>query len=243
MGREEHRRAQRHFHFGRMTVVEQPISGKAAVHRGEAGCFLCLTASAADTRGCIDDQSVGFDEARIDERPQRKDRRGGIATGRGDRFALRGSPRGSARDAVDEAANQPRRLVRIAVPALVSPRVVQPEIGAEIDERDAGVEDCRRDPLAMAMRKRCEDEIDPVEGTLEFLERCVPVRSSKVRMDGGEQLASLALAKRIGDSRAQDARQSAAAARRRHSQRLQGWPSESWGGPYSPDCIFMQVNA
>ncbi len=53
--------------------------------------------------------------------------------------------------------------MRLAVPALVVCRVVEPEVGAEIDEGDAAVEDRRRDRLAVPMRKRGEDEIDAVE--------------------------------------------------------------------------------
>ncbi len=172
-------RVQRHLHFGRMTVVEQPISGKASVHRGEAGRFLCFTAGAADAGGCIDDQAVGLDEARIDKRLQRKDRRGGIATGRGHRLCSADRLAVQLGNAVDEAAKQLWRLVCMAVPALVSRRLVQSEVSAKIDERDAGIEDCGRDPLALAMRKRCEDEIDPVEGAVEFLERCVPDRRQR----------------------------------------------------------------
>ena len=62
--------------------------------------------------------------------------------------------------------------MRVAVPALVSCGVVEPEIGAEIDERNARIEDRGGDPLAMSMRQRGKNEVDVVESAVvELLDR------------------------------------------------------------------------
>ena len=89
MRREQHRPAQRHFHFGSMAVVEQPIGGEASVDRAEAGRFLRFAACAADARGGVDDQALRIDKPGIDQGLQREDRRGRVAAGGGYRFRAR----------------------------------------------------------------------------------------------------------------------------------------------------------
>ena len=74
-------------------------------------------------------------------------------------------------NAVDEAAEQLRRFMRMAVPALVSRPVVEAEVGAEVDERDAAIEDRSREPLAVPVRQRSEDQVD--------IRRAIPSNFSK----------------------------------------------------------------
>ena len=77
-----------------------------------------------------------FDQPGVDQRLQREDRGGRIAARRCNRFGAADCLAVELGDAVDELAEQLRRLVRMAVPALVGRGVIEPEIGAEIDERN-----------------------------------------------------------------------------------------------------------
>ena len=161
--REQHRAAQRHFHLSRVTVIEQPIGREASVDRAEAGRFLGFAAGAADARGGVDDQAVRLDQPGIDQGLQREDRRSRVAARGRDRLRAADRLAIELGNAVDELAEQLRRLVRMAVPALVGRGVVEPEVGAEIDERDAAIEDCAGEPLAVPVRQSGEDEVDAVE--------------------------------------------------------------------------------
>ena len=117
-------------------MIEQPISGEAAVDRAEARRFLRFTACAADARRGIDDQAVLFDQARIHQRLECEDRRSGIAAPRGNRLRALDGVAMEFWNPVRERAEKLWRFMRVSVPAFVSGGVVQPEIGAEIDERD-----------------------------------------------------------------------------------------------------------
>ena len=105
----------------------------------------------------------GFDQAGIDKRLECEDRSRRIAACCGDGVGAADRLAVEFGDAINESAEQLRRLVRMAVPALVGRRVVEPEVGAEVDELNARVEDDRREPLAMAMRKCGEHQVDAVE--------------------------------------------------------------------------------
>ena len=193
MRREQDLPAKLHLHFRGVAVGEQAVGGEILVHRVELGFRLECLAGAADAGGGADGDRVGIDERQ--ERLQREDRRRRIATGRGDcaggadRIAMQ------LRDAVDEAAEQVRRLVLLIVPALIGGRVVQPEIGAEIDEGDVARQDIGGNRLGLAMRERGEDEIDSVERIrLKPFDGRPRIGERKVRMDIGKRRPGLAVA-------------------------------------------------
>ena len=119
MWREQHRRFQRHFHFSRMTMIEQGVGREASVDGAEAGRLLRLAARAADSRGGIDDQALRIDETTVHQRLQRDDRSCGVAAGGGHRFRATDRRAVQLRDAVDELAQQRRSLVLMAVPTLI----------------------------------------------------------------------------------------------------------------------------
>ena len=85
----------------------------------------------------------------------------------------------------------------MAVPALVGCSVVEPEVCAQVNKRDAAVEDCRGDALTVPMWERCEDEVDPIESAVEFLDNSLRTSSREVRMHCAEQLPCLALAEQL----------------------------------------------
>ncbi len=155
-----------------MAVVEQPIGREAAVDRAEAGRFLRFTACAADARGRVDDQALRIDESAVHQGFQREDRGGGVASGGGYRFRATDRRAVELGNAVDELAKQGGGLVRVAVPALVGRRVVEPEVRAEIHEWDAAIEDGGRNVLAVPVGQSGEDQIDVRQRRLvELLER------------------------------------------------------------------------
>ena len=83
--------------------------------------------------------------------------------------------------------------------ALVAGRVVQPEIGAEVDERNAPGNDLRRDRLAVAVRQRGEDEAGAVQRCgLKPLDPRAGIGQSEVRMHVGQRRAGLAVAEQSG---------------------------------------------
>src|SRR5262249_47828786 len=91
-----------------------------------------------------------------------------------------------------------RRFVRVAVPALVGCCVVQPKIRAKVDKGNALIENRLRDPLAMSVRKGCEDKIDSVERSVaELLKHRAREDGSKMRVDERDRLPGLALAEHL----------------------------------------------
>jgi hypothetical protein len=104
VGREQHRRFQRHFHFGRMTVIDKAVGGEASVDRAETSRFLRVAARAADSRGGIDDQAARIDESAVHQRLQREDRGRGVAACGGHRFRATDCRAVQLRNAVDELA-------------------------------------------------------------------------------------------------------------------------------------------
>ena len=99
------------------------------------------------------------------------------------------------RNAVDEAVEQLGRLVRLAIPMLIFGRILEPEVGAEIHERDAARDDVRGERLARAMRQGGEDEVDAVQhARLETLDPNVGIGQREMRMDVGQTLSSLTVA-------------------------------------------------
>ena len=190
--------------------------------------LLRLAAGAADARGRVDDQASRFDDTSFDQRLERQDRGGGVAARRGDSLGLLDRLAVKLGNTVDELPEQLGRLMGVLVPALVGRGIVEPEIRAEIDEREASVENAGREPLAVPMRKRGEDQVDIVKRVFaEFLDRRLGIGCGEMWMDGAKRLPGLAVAKQLRRAQCADARRSAAAARRRHSPKLQGWPSES----------------
>ena len=74
--------------------------------------------------------------------------------------------------------------MRLAVPALIAGGVVQPEVGAEVDEGDAARDDLRRDRLALAMGQGGEDQADAVQRRgLEPLDPRAGIGKSEMRVD------------------------------------------------------------
>jgi hypothetical protein len=134
--------------------------------------------------------------------------------------------------------------VRVAVPAFVNRRVVEPEIGSEVDEGNALVEDRGGEPLAVPVGKRGEDEVDAIERRfIEFVDDRVGKRRRKVRVDRAELLPCLALAEQLRGRefrvRGEKAQQLAADVARGSKD---GRPNQE-SRAYLRICIFMQVNA
>ena len=142
--REQDIAAQRHLHLGGVAVGEQAISGEILVDRVEMRFLLERLAGARHARRRIDDERSGLDE--VDEWLQREDRRGWVAARRRDRPRRGDVGAVQLGNAVDEAAEQLGRAVRLIVPALISRRVIEPEIGARSTTGFA------RDDLAAPLR-------------------------------------------------------------------------------------------
>ena len=171
MGREKHCSSQGHFHFSRMTVVEQAIGREASVDRAETGRLLRLAPRTADARGRVDDQAPRIDQSAVHQRLQCEDRGRGVAAGGGDRFRTTDRPAVQLRNAVDEFAQQGRGLVRMPIPALIGRGIVQPEVRAQVDERDTAIHDGRRNHLGVPVRQSSEDQVHVGErGFVELLE-------------------------------------------------------------------------
>src|SRR5205823_2723444 len=71
------------------------------------------------------------------------------------------------------------------------------EIGAEVDERNAEVENRGGKPLAVPVRKRGEHEVDAFEGAVELLDGGNRISRGQVRMNGAELPPGLALPKQL----------------------------------------------
>ena len=125
---------------------------------------------------------------------------GRIAAGSGD--ALGTGELGAVEfgKAVDEAAEQVGPRVRLAVPALILGGAVEPEVGAEVDERCAGGEQIVGQPLGFAMGQSGENQIATVEQSrVPCLEGQVGISEGEVRMDRGDRLAGARRAERHAD--------------------------------------------
>jgi len=86
----------------------------------------------------------------------------------------------------------------MAVPALVGCRIIEPEIGAEIDELDAGADYRRRQPLAVTVRKSREDEVDAIQAVIiELVDRRSRISARQMRVDESERLPGLAVAEQL----------------------------------------------
>ena len=94
------------------------------------------------------------------------------------------------RQAVDGVREQVLRRVLAAVPLAVDRRVVEPKVGADVDDGQAGADERSAGLRAGGVRQSGEDEVDA--GRQLGLDRQVVRR--EVREDVGELLASLAAA-------------------------------------------------
>src|SRR5207302_1260443 len=136
------------------------MSGNACVGRSYRCRFLQFPPCPADTRGSVDDDAVRLHQPRIDQWLEREDRGGRVATRGGYRLGAPDRVPVQLGNAVNECLQQLRRLVWMAVPALVRCRVVQPEVRAEVDKGDALSENRAGDLLALPMRQSCENQVD-----------------------------------------------------------------------------------
>ena len=68
---EQHAGARHHFHFRRMTVVEQAVGAEIAIDRAEMGAGIGAPARATGARGGVDDDSLLLDRARVEQRAER----------------------------------------------------------------------------------------------------------------------------------------------------------------------------
>src|SRR5205814_5276827 len=128
---------------------------------------------------------------------EREDRRRRIAAGSSDGFRRFDRCAVELGNAVNKTAQQFGRLMGMAIPALVGRRVIQPEIRAEVDERDALVEDRRRELLAVPVWQRGENQIDAIEPVVKSLDDHIRISSGEMWMDGPKRLPSLALAEQF----------------------------------------------
>ena len=86
----------------------------------------------------------------------------------------------------------------MAVPTLIGRRIVEPEIRAQVDERDAEIEDRRCDRLAVTMGERGEDEIDVRQrGDIESLESRACINRREMRMHLRHTASGLAFAEQF----------------------------------------------
>src|SRR6185369_17350297 len=120
---------------------------------------------------------------------------------------------------------------------------IQPKVGAEIDERDAPIENRRRDPLAVPVRKRREDKIDPVERSLvERLDARFGIGRRQMRMDAAERLARLAVAEQLrGRARRMRGKQAQQLAADIARSSKDGRPNHR--AATIRYCMIMQINA
>src|SRR5579872_3958608 len=131
MGREQHLPANRHFHFGGMAMVQKPIGRVTAIDSAEARRLLRLAPGTANARSSVDNQDFRLDEPSLDKRFERKDRRGRVAARSSNRLGAANIGSIEFGNSVNEFADQVRGLVRMAVPLLVSPGIIQPEVGTK----------------------------------------------------------------------------------------------------------------
>ena len=185
--------AKLHLHLGRVPVVEEPIGVHVLVDRVEMGDVLEALARTADAGSRVDSDRVRIDQPQ--QRPKRQDRRGRIAAGGGNRLRALDGVSMQFGNAVDELPHQSRRLVRLMIPAFIARRVVQPEIGAEIDEGDAARDDLRRHCLAVTVRQGREDQAGAIQRRwLEPLDPRARIGQGQMRMNVAKSCACLAVA-------------------------------------------------
>src|SRR4051812_13352696 len=97
-------------------------------------------------------------------------------------------------NAVDEAAEQIARAVRLMIPVLIAGGVVETEIRAEIDEGNAARDDVSRKILRLAMGEGGEDQADPVERFMRVALYChVRIGQSEMGMHVLDRGAGLAV--------------------------------------------------
>ena len=184
----------------RVAVATDVVGRHALVALWEVRHQLGLPPRAADPALGIDDDVVGLEQAAPDERRQRKDGRGRIAAGIGheplspDRLAKQ------LRQAVGGVAEPLRIGMHMAIPFQVSRRVVEPVVGAEIDDSGAGRQHLRQDLGAGAVRQAAEHAVGPPAHLLrrEILQRQVEA-THEARMHARDRRAAL-LAAGDGDN-------------------------------------------
>ena len=129
-------------------MIEQPVGGEVFVDRTERRVGLRWAAGTGHTAGCVDDDAGRLDEASAQERSERQRGRGDLAARRGYQTGAGEVLTEQLRQAVHGVGQQARRLVLLAIPLRIERRIVQTEVGSEVDDvRDPGVEQAGHDLL------------------------------------------------------------------------------------------------
>ena len=159
--------------LGHVAVVADAVGVKAFGYFREQQILARRPARSGDARFGVDDDLVGIDRVRLQQRDQRQLGAARVAAGIGDeprRLDLAPIDFGQA---VDRVLLQLRRGVGVAVPARISRRIGETEVGRKID--DLGARRPRQQildhRLRRAVRQRAERKIKPERLPIGGIER------------------------------------------------------------------------
>ena len=159
--------------LGHVAVVADAVGVKAFGYFRKQQILARRPARSGDARFGVDDDLVGIDRVRLQQRDQRQLRAARVTAGIGDeprRLDLAPIDFGQA---VDRVLLQLRRGVGVAVPARISRRIGETEVGRKVDDLDARrprqqILDHR---LRRAVRQRAERKIKPERLPIGSVER------------------------------------------------------------------------
>ncbi len=192
MGCEQDLGADDLLHLGCVPVVEQAVGREVLVHRAEVAGVLERPTGARNPG-----RSVHHDAGRLDQSGPHQGGQG--QRGRRRVAAGHGHP-GGADDLVPEQLGQPVREVGQqlgsgvlgAVPLRVGRRILQPEVGREVQHPRHPVLHLGHDRLAGAVGQAAEHDVEPVHGLGRVrLEGHVAVDGAQARIEIGHRRARL----------------------------------------------------
>ena len=199
-----------------MAVAAEAVRLHALVDLAEHQVGLRLAARARDAALGVDHEVL--DQARARERRERQERGGRVAAGRADDGDRRVDERlelGPVElgQAVDRDVEEVGVRVLEAVPARVVGGVAEAEVGPEVDDRGAGLDDPGDDGRGRAVGQGEEDGVD-------VRERGVDDQAGvgEVRVDAVERVAVAVAALEADDRHVRVAGRGGGSARRRHSR-------------------------
>ena len=145
--------------FRGVAVSRQPVGGHAFVAFREQMGLRQLASGAAEAAGRADDEACGVDEPFAQQWHQRQDHAGRVAAGAGDQARGGQLVAVDFGHAVDRLGQQSGRGMRLAVGGGVDRRVAQPEVGAQVDDAQAGIEQWQREFMRQSVWQGEEGDV------------------------------------------------------------------------------------
>ena len=145
--------------FRKMPMLGDAVGPHAFVALDEQVIELGLAPRAAHAAERIGDDAVGLDQARLQQRNQRQQDAGGIASGGGHEHRFLDLRAIDLRQAVDRGFQQLRRRMVVRVELLVNSGALDAEIGAEIDDLAAGLQQGNGELRGDAVRQGQENDL------------------------------------------------------------------------------------